>query len=79
MNEKRRVRVKLGVYHIIASTGWANSELIIEDNTGDVAPRTVHLVIDRPSDLQYIRARLDQIEEAWHKQLAAIKVTPSNG
>jgi len=79
MNEKRPVSVKLGVFHITADCSWSRSALVISDSSGDVAPRKVTLVIERPSDIDYIRERLNMIETAWRKELDAIRLTPSNG
>ena len=79
MNDKRPVKMTLGVFYITVSTGWANSALIIEDNTGDVAPRKVRLVIDRPSDIAYIRERLDMIEAAWRKELDTLRASHNGG
>lgn len=75
-DEKRQVHVKLGVFYCVAQTSWNSSALIFEDRTGDVAPRKVTLLIERPSDIAYIRERLDNIEAAWRKELDNIKVTP---
>lgn len=74
MNEKRKVKVTVGAHHITARTSWGNPALIIHDQTGDKAPREVVIEIDRPADLTYIRERLQDIEDAWHKELNAIKV-----
>lgn len=79
MNDKRPVKVKLGVHMATVSTGWSTSAITFSDQSGDVAPRIVTLVIDRPDDIAYIRERLDQIEAGWRKQLDAIKVTALNG
>lgn len=73
--EKRVVKVTMGVFYATVSTGWNNSALILEDNSGDVAPRRVTLRIDRPSDIEYIRERLKQIEDAWRKELDSLRVT----
>jgi uncharacterized membrane protein len=73
--EKRVVKVTLGVFYATVSTGWNQSALILEDNSGDVAPRKVTLRIERPSDIEYIRERLQQIEDAWRKELDSLKVT----
>lgn len=76
MTAEKRVRVvHMGVFYATVSTSWKSSELILEDNSGDLAPRKVHLRIERPSDIAYLRERLDQIEAAWHKELASLKVT----
>lgn len=77
MDEKRTVKVKVGVYFIEAKTGWNRSALIIRDQSGDVAPREVTLRIDQPSDIEYIRAKLDEIEVGWRKELDAIRVRAS--
>lgn len=74
--EKRIHKMQIGVFYATVSTSWNNSALILEDSTGDVAPRKVTIRIERPSDIAYLRERLDQIEEAWQKELAALKVTP---
>ena len=73
MNEKRKVKVTVGVYYIEARTSWAKAALIIKDQTGDTAPREVVLEIDRPGDIAYIRERLNHIETAWHKELESIQ------
>ncbi len=75
-DEKRKVHVKLGIFHCVAQTSWSSAALIFEDRTGDVAPRKVTLQIERPSDIAYIRERLDNIEDAWRKELDCIKVNP---
>lgn len=54
MNDKRPVKVRLGIYHATVSTGWATSTITFSDQSGDIAPRIATLVIDRPSDLEYI-------------------------
>lgn len=73
MDEKRTVKVKVGVYFIEAETGWNRSALIIKDHSGDLAPREVTLRIDQPSDISYIRERLQDIENGWRKELDALK------
>jgi hypothetical protein len=72
--EKRPVKVTLGVFYATVSTGWNRSALILEDNSGDVAPRKVTLKIERPSDIEYIRERLKMIEDAWRKELDSLRV-----
>jgi len=72
VSEKRKVHTTVGVYFCVAQTGWAKSALIFEDNTGGVAPRKVTITIDRPSDVAYIRERLQNIEDAWKKELEAL-------
>jgi hypothetical protein len=78
MNDKRTVHVKLRVFNITAHTSWSSSALIMSDASGEAAPRKVTLVIERPSDIEYIRERLDQIEMSWRKELDRIRL-PSNG
>lgn len=73
--EKRVVKLTMGVHYASVSTGWNRSALILEDNSGDVAPRKVTLRIERPSDIEYIRERLQQIEDAWRKELDSLKVS----
>jgi hypothetical protein len=73
MDEKRVVKVKVGVYFIEAHTGWNRSFLKIIDQSGDLARREVTLKIDQPSDIAYIRERLTDIENAWRKELDALK------
>lgn len=77
MNDKRKVHVILGVHFASVRTYWANSAIIFEDQSGDLAPRKVTLKIERPGDLVYIRDQLDAIERAWRKELDAIRVTPA--
>jgi hypothetical protein len=77
MDEKRTVKVKVRAYFIEAKTGWNRSALIIKDQSGDAAPREVTLRIETPSDIEYIRQRLDEIEVGWRKELDAIRVRPS--
>lgn len=72
--EKRPVKVTLGVFCATVSTGWNNSALILQDNSGDVAPRKVTLKIERPGDIEYIRERLKIIEDAWRKELDTVRV-----
>jgi hypothetical protein len=72
--KKRTVKVRIGVFYATVSTGWNSAKLILSDSSGDVAPRQVTIDIERPSDLSYIRGWLDQIEEAWQKELDANKV-----
>lgn len=69
MDEKRTVKVTVGVYFIEAKTGWSNAHLKIIDQSGDRAPREVTLLIESPIDVAYIRERLDDIEKGWHKEL----------
>lgn len=69
--EKRTVKVNIRVFYATVRTGWSTSALILEDNSGDIAPRKVTLQIESPSDIAYLRERLNQIEEAWQKQLNA--------
>ena len=78
MNEKRPVKVKLGLHMATVTTGWASSSITFSDQSGDVAPRIVTLLIERPSDIDYIRERLTQIETAWRKELDALRAS-SNG
>lgn len=61
----------VGVFHARLSKGWASTTLTLEDTTGDSARRVV-IEIDRPSDVQYLRMQLDEIEEYWKKQLAEL-------
>lgn len=75
-DEKRTRHLTLGVFFVKAETSWNEAALIFEDRTGVTAPRKVTVLIDRPSDIAYIRERLDNIEAAWRKELDAIKVSP---
>lgn len=73
MDEKRTVKVSLGVHWIEAKTGWNRSALLIVDDSGDKARREITLAIATPNELSYIRERLKDIEDAWRKELDAIK------
>ena len=73
--DKRVVKVTMKVFIATVSTGWNQSALILEDNSGDVAPRRVTLKIERPLDIEYIREGLKQIEDAWRKELDSLKVS----
>jgi hypothetical protein len=77
MNEKRPVKVKVGVHFCEVITAWNNSTLKFIDQAGDQAPRIVTIEIEYPSDIQYIREQLNKIESAWHKELDAICVIPA--
>lgn len=71
--EKRTVHVTLGVFHCVAMTSWTGAALVFTDQSGDKAPRKVTLRIERPSDLSYIRERLQNIEDAWRKEIEQAK------
>ena len=73
--DKRVVKVTMSVFFITASSSWNDAALILEDNSGDVAPRKVTLRISRPSDIEYIREKLKQIEDGWRKELDSLRVT----
>lgn len=72
-DEKRLVHTTVGVFYCTATTSWSNAALVFEDNTGDKAPRKVTIKIDRPSDISYIRERLQNIEDGWKKELESLK------
>jgi hypothetical protein len=76
MTDKRQVKVTLGVFYITARTGWNSAALLISDSSGDKAPRLVTLEVSGPSDLSYIRERLDNIEDGWRKELAQYSANP---
>lgn len=71
--EKRLRHVSIRVFHCVAQTGWSSSALIFTDQSGDIAPRKVTLKIDSPSDISYIRERLQNIEDAWRKEIETAK------
>lgn len=75
MDEKRTVKTKVGVYYIEAHTGWNSSFLKIIDHRVDLARREVTLLISKPSDIDYIRDKLNDIETAWHKELDSIQAS----
>lgn len=72
-DEKRQVHVKLAVVMCTAQTSWDDAALIFQDQTGDLAPRKVTLRIERPSDISYIRERLQDIENAWRRELDTLR------
>lgn len=74
--EKRVRHLSLRVFYCKAQTSWNESALVFEDNTGDGAQKKVTLVIERPSDIAYIRERLQDVENAWRKELDTLKVQP---
>lgn len=62
--------MKLKIENIECSTGWASSALTFIDYRGEnEMPRKVILAIEDPSDVRYIRRRLDEIEAYWRKTL----------
>ena len=62
------------VYIIHAKTSWAESRLVFEDSSG-ADTKEVHIMIDRPGDVAYIREKLNEIEASWRRQLDGIKVS----
>lgn len=72
--EKRVVKVTMGVFYATTTTSWNDAALILEDNSGDVAPRKVTLRIGRPADIEYIREKLKEIEDAWRRELDSLRV-----
>lgn len=72
-HDKRVRTMQVEVFYATVSTGWNTSALILEDNSGDTAPRKVTIHIRQPSDIAYLRERLDQIETAWQKALGQLK------
>jgi hypothetical protein len=73
MNEKRPVKVKIGVYFCEVTTTWNNSTLKFIDQTGDQAKRIVTIEIERPGDISYIREQLAKIESSWRVELDSLK------
>lgn len=71
--EKRLVHTTIGIFHCVAQTSWDRAALVLTDQSGDKAPRKVTIMIERPSDISYIRERLQNIEDAWRKELEAAK------
>lgn len=72
-NEKRVRKLTLSVHYCETRTSWNNSALVFIDSSGDQASRKVVLNIERPSDISYIRERLQNIEDAWARELATAK------
>lgn len=68
MVAERKRTLKVKIHHVEAQPSWGNSILTVEQYN---PARSVHIVIEDPADLNYLRTALDKIEENWHERLAA--------
>ena len=67
MPKKRKLTVK--IHDTSIDKSWSNSALhVVEYGTGGVNKEVV-IKIDEPSDLSYLRDRLNEIEAYWKGRL----------
>jgi hypothetical protein len=69
MSKKRTLTVQLDDMKV--NTGWSDSEIRFQEyRSGCIGPQKECVVkLRSPSDVSYIRDRLDEVEAYWRKQI----------
>jgi hypothetical protein len=68
MSTMKTRTMTLGVFVVDARKSWGKAALVFVDSRNDIRRKAV-IEITGPSDLNYLRERLDEIENDWKKRL----------
>lgn len=70
--KRKRQTITVAISQIEVSTAWGASKLTVDDNCARKAKRAI-IVIERPSDIVYLREHLNKIEAFWRAELDTLK------
>lgn len=71
----RTRRTRMPIWMVEAKPAWGSSEIVLTHVVGDERKEVI-IAISSPSDLNYLRERLDKLDAFWREELA--RQCPSN-
>lgn len=75
----RAYRMRINIQNAETTTAWKDSTITLLEFRNGEKYKVVHVVIDRPGTLSFMRDQLDKIEREWRAELERLKPVPPGG